>query len=88
MKLRVAIRYLEQYFAPLTVNIQQASPVTMDVELIDPMTKATETLFDIPCRNTMTTPQLYQLINLIETRVKKRNPNLFSAHVVNRLQQS
>lgn len=42
-------------------------------------------LFDIPCRNAMTTSPLYQLISLLETQAKNRNPDLFSVHVVNRL---
>jgi len=87
MKLKVAIRHIHQYFAPLTVTITLASSVTMDLVLTDPDSKESVTLFDIPCRYAVTTAQLYQLINLIETQAKRHNPQLFRNHEWNQLQQ-
>ncbi|MEQ9727233.1 DUF1652 domain-containing protein [Pseudomonas sp. WHRI 8822A] len=84
MKLKVAVRHIHHYFAPLRVTVTPSSPVTMDVELADPSSEAAVTLFDIPCRNTLTPSQLIQLINLIETQVKNRNPDLFDTHRFNR----
>ena len=86
MKLKMAIQQIQQYFAPLTVSVTLASAVTLDLELLDPHSKESVTLFDIPCRHVVTTVQLYQLINLIETQVEARQPGLFSKHVVNRIQ--
>ena len=86
LKLKMAIQQIQHYFAPLTVWVKLASPVTMDLELLDPHSKESVTLFDIPCRQIVTTVQLYQLINLIETQAKARKPSLFSKHVVNQIQ--
>ena len=87
MKLRVAIRYIQQYFAPLTVTITLPSPVTMDLVLADPVSQESATLLDIPCRLTLTTVELYQLINLIETQAEKRQPQLFNNHMLNQAQR-
>lgn len=86
MKLKMTLRLIHQYFAPLSVTITPTSPVTMDVELVDPDSKESVTLLDIPCRSTVTTVQLYQLINLIETQAKSRNAELFRSHVINLIQ--
>lgn len=87
MKLKTAIKRIQEYFGPLTVTATMASPVTMDLELLDPCSKESVTLIDIPCRHAVTTAQLYQLINLIETQAKARQPGLFSTHVVNQIQR-
>lgn len=86
MKLKVAIEQICRYFAPLTVTVTSTSRVTMDLELADPGSTESVQLFDIPCRQAVTTVQLYQLLNLIETQAKARQPGLFSTHVVNQLQ--
>ncbi|WP_419203938.1 hypothetical protein [Pseudomonas argentinensis] len=59
----------------------------MDLELTDPLTRGSVRLFGIPCRPSVTPAELYQLINLIESQAKARNSELFSAHVVHKLQQ-
>lgn len=86
MRLKTAIQKIQQYFAPLSMSIEVASPVTMDLVLVDPVSNESVTLLDIPCRHTVTPVQLYQLINLIETQVEARQPGLFSKHIVNRIQ--
>lgn len=86
MKLKTAIQKIQQYFAPLSVSVELASPVTMDLVLVDPVSYDSVTLLDIPCRHAVTPAQLYQLINLIETQANARQPSLFSKHVMNRIQ--
>lgn len=77
--------HIRRYFAPLTVTMTPTTPTAMDVQLADPASTETVLLMDIPCRESMTTGGLYQLINLIESQAKARNPELFNRHVVNKL---
>lgn len=77
MRLKTAIQKIQQYFAPLLVSVELASPITMDLVLVDPVSNESVTLLGIPCRRTVTPVQLYQLINLIETQTEARQPGLF-----------
>lgn len=44
-------------------------------------------LFEIPYRPSVSPAELHQLINLIESQAKARNPELFSSHVTHMLHQ-
>lgn len=87
MKLTEAMHQIDRYFAPLIVQMTAKSPTTMDLELTDPLTNETVQLFEIPCRPSVSPAGLYQLINLIESQAKARNPELFSSHVTHMLHQ-
>lgn len=82
IKLSVAMLHISRYFSPLTVSITLKTPITMDIQLTDPVSTETAKLLEIPCRSSMTAAELYQLINLIENQAKARNFELFHGHVV------
>lgn len=87
MKLTEALLNIDRYFAPLVVKMTVKSLTAMDLELTDSLTNETVQLFEIPCRPSVSPAELYQLINLIESQAKARNPELFSSHVTHLLHQ-
>lgn len=80
MPLFEAMRQITEYFHPLEVVIQLASPITMDVELKDDVLGLSVMLAAIPCRPSISETGLRQLINLIEFKATARQPLLFKSH--------
>ena len=85
MTLTAAMLRICRYFDPIVVSILPPTETTMDVVLRDPETGETASLIAVPCSARVSATELFQLINLIESLARNRNPGLFRAHAENLL---
>ena len=75
-----AMSLLYNYFTPIVVQASLDSPFSMSVTLKEPGSCTSIHVSDIPCKTSLTPQEVFEIIQLIEDRVRVSRPELFDYH--------
>lgn len=85
MRFLDAMTLLYNYFAPIIVQASLDSPVSMSVTLEEPDAFTSIHVSDIPCKTALTPMEVFEIIQLIEDRVRAEIPEMFERHRLNNM---
>lgn len=78
---------LYNYFTPLVVQASLDTPSRMSVTLKEPGSSTSIHVSGIPCKTTLTPLEVFEIIQLIEDRVRLDWPDLFERHRMNSMRR-
>lgn len=85
MRFLDAMALLYNYFTPIVVQVSLDSPFSMSVTLKDLESRTSIYVSDIPCKTSLTPMEVFEIIHLIEDRVRRDGPELFDRHRMNKM---
>lgn len=80
-----AMALLYNYFTPIVVRVSLDTPSSMSVTLDEPDYSMAIHVNDIPCKTSLTPMEVFEIIQLIEDRVRSEAPEVFDRHRVHKM---